>query len=973
MQGGLTGISKCLELQNLIIREKLDILCLNETNLKSDIDTNSLDLPKNFTFLRKDRPTDNGHGGCGILVSTNINYELIVFRNLTFPTDKIEALWIHLKEPNIYLCCFYRSDNFCPIDTFLDYMTECMMKLGNKKIIWLGDINIDQNDIKSMNYRKLDITLKMFGMVQTVQQHTRIAKLGNKITCSTIDVIMTNTYADFLSCEVLDDKIGDHQAIKLVLDFKVSKPSKFKKLLIRDQCKSNLDSLRNFLTNSCDYQEILSCTDVNAAADGLNSHVEYYYNHFCPIKQIKCHSDYIHKPSKELLANIKHKRILHRKFLKHKNDKKHPTEPFCLKCNTLWEAYRKQRNLVTKLSRNNRRTNVINELTAKCAMNDLKGVWKTIKKASNLPVKANNVSANLDANKANEFFTTIGSKIQDEIKLDNQSEKFRMYLPETAQSPENNDTFFNHFQNIEEAQVIQYINSILVNKSISDNIPLRIIRHILPSIIQPFTHIINLSLQTGIMPDLCKIATVTPIHKGGDQTDPSNYRPISILPILGKAIEFFVNSQLTQYLDDTGYICKEQYGFRKDHSTTYLMLDLFDKIYDSKSKSKSPAIVFLDIKKAFDSVSHNILLKKLKHYGIDGIVLSWFESFLSDRMQKTKIGDKISKLNRIISGVPQGSILGPVLFCIFINDLPSACINSIPYLFADDGALYFDSINRGNYATIKLEVQSIYKWLQANGLALNNSKTKFIVFDSSPDKDAILVEVTNELTLVICESKSEKYLGLIVDNKLTFYDHIEYIKKKVSKRIGAMYRSKSLLPLKFRKMFANALMLPQFDYLDIIWSKTFRYRLRELDIMYKKVAKIALDVNVRESSADVYKNMDWLPLHLRRQLHLSAYMYRIVNENCPKNFIGKFTYISGGSRDGENCNLYTKRSKSHKEFFYLGAKVWNILPKALRESESVKNFSSNYKRALMEDIKRNEHYQIDNRYDEFYSLSINQA
>ena len=103
MQGGLTGISKCLELQNLIIREKLDILCLNETNLKSDIDTNSLDLPKNFTFLRKDRPTDNGHGGCGILVSTNINYELIVFRNLTFPTDKIEALWIHLNPIYIYV------------------------------------------------------------------------------------------------------------------------------------------------------------------------------------------------------------------------------------------------------------------------------------------------------------------------------------------------------------------------------------------------------------------------------------------------------------------------------------------------------------------------------------------------------------------------------------------------------------------------------------------------------------------------------------------------------------------------------------------------------------------------------------------------------------------------------------------------------------------------------------------------------
>ena len=230
--------------------------------------------------------------------------------------------------------------------------------------------------------------------------------------------------------------------------------------------------------------------------------------------------------------------------------------------------------------------------------------------------------------------------------------------------------------------------------------------------------------------------------------------------------------------------------------------------------------------------------------------------------------------------------------------------------------------------------------------------------------------VSNDLTLVICESKSQKYLGLIVDSKLTFYDHIEYIKKKVAKRIGAMYRSKNLLPLKFRKMFANALMLPQFDYLDVIWSKTFKYRLKELDILYKKVAKIALDVKVRESSIEVYKNMDWLPLHLRRQLHLSAYMYRIINENCPRHFIGKFAYISGGSRDGDNCNLYTQKSKSHKEFFYLGAKAWNILPKSLRASESVKIFSSTYKKALMERVKNDRYYQINNSFNELYQTHI---
>ena len=968
IQGGLTGMTKCLDIQNLIFKEKLDILCLNETNLKSDIATNSLNLPQNFKFHRKDRIVDNGRGGCGILISTNIRYKVIELTDLIFPTNNIEALWIHLEDPNIYICCFYRSEQFCALDLFLDYMTECMMKLGHKKVIWYGDVNVDQNDIKSMNYRKLDITMKMFGMVQTVQQHTRIAQLGNRITRSTIDVVMTNTYSDFLSCDVLDDKIGDHQAVKLVLDFNVPKASKFKKILIRDHCKRNVAALSNFLANSCNYQQILESSDVNAAAHGLNSHIEMYYNRFCPIKQIKCHSDYIHKPSDELLANIKLKRLLHKKFRKH-NSKKHPVDqPLCSKCNALWKAYTKQRNYTTKLSRNNRRTNVITELTAKCAKNDLKGVWKTIKKASNLPVKAADVTTNLDVNKANNFFSTIGPKIQEEVNLDNEG-KFRVYLPHYFDQGTSTQPCLNHFEKISEKAVVEYINSIPIDKSISDCAPLKIIRQILPGIIEPFTHIINLSISTGIMPDLCKIAIVTPIHKEGDITDPGNYRPISILPILGKTIEYFVNDQLTQYLDDKGLICKHQYGFRKDHSTAYLMLDLFDRIYTSKNKNKHPAIVFLDIKKAFDTVSHTILLAKLKHYGISGIALEWFKSFLSDRMQKTKIGSKMSQLNRILSGVPQGSILGPVLFCIFINDLPSACKNSTPYLFADDGALYFDNINRGSYSNVEQEMESIYQWLQANGLALNHSKTKFIIFDSHPNNDVVFVPVKNDLTLVICECKSQKYLGLIVDNKLTFYDHIEYIKKKVSKRIGALYRSKNLLPLKFRKMFANALMLPQFDYLDIIWSKTFQYRLKELDILYKKVAKIALDVNVRESSIEVYKNMAWLPLHLRRQLHLSTYMYRIVNEICPKHFTGKFAYISGGSREGENCNLYTKKSKSHKEFFYLGAKAWNILPQSLRASESVKQFSSTYKNSLLQSMVNDDNYQVNNCFDKFYSIS----
>ena len=208
----------------------------------------------------------------------------------------------------------------------------------------------------------------------------------------------------------------------------------------------------------------------------------------------------------------------------------------------------------------------------------------------------------------------------------------------------------------------------------------------------------------------------------------------------------------------------------------------------------------------------------------------------------------------------------------------------------------------------------------------------------------------------------------MVDHKLNFSEHIDYIKKKVSKRIGAMYRSKNLLPMKYRKMFANALMLPQFDYLDIIWSRANITKLNELDIIYKKVAKIALDFDIQERSILVYKEMKWLPLHIRRQLHLTAYMYRIINGLSPKHFMDKFSYISGCSRDGNNCNLYTNKSRTHKEFYYLGAKCWNILPQSLRNMENVKDFTKAYKNQLLNAIVNDIFYKPGNKFDNLYTI-----
>ena len=859
-------------------------------------------------------------------------------------------------------------------------MTECMMKLQGKKVIWIGDVNVNQNSLSDLDYKKLDITMKLFGMIQTVTGITRVANLDGRITQSTIDVVMTNCYSNFIECKVLDYRIGDHQALKCVLDFKVNKASKFQKLkvLIRDHSLNNLKALSYFLGSCSNYSNILSCTNVDHALDGLNHHIQESYDNYCPTKQIKCNSNFLCNPSKVLLAEIRKKKMLFRKYKKCLGQlnkfKCKCINGICKcrkselhkKCSTSWDNYRYQRNYVTKLSKENRRTNIVQDLTVKSAKNDLKGIWKTIKHASNLPGKRSSSSpSNLNVNGVNLHFATVGTIIQESIK-ENDSDDFLEYMPPPTECK------LSVFEEVTVEQVKEYILSIPSDKSINDIMPIKVYKYIIPQIIEPVAHIINLSMKSGTMPLACKIASVTPILKTGDPNDPNNYRPISILPLLGKCIEYFVNQQLTEYVETNKLLTNHQYGFRKDHSTTFLMLNLFDKIFTSKESQKKPAIVFLDIKKAFDTVSHNILLKKLKYYGVDGFVIKWFKSYLGDRKQHTKIRGNISTSLPVKTGVPQGSILGPILFSLFINDLSRNCTQSTVYLFADDSALYFDNVSRSIYENVIKDMKIVYEWLRINKLRLNAAKSSFIVFDRYPNLDTLSIPLDLEKEyLLIEETKSQKYLGLMIDNLLNFQDHIDYVKSKIAKRIGALYRSKNLLPLKYRKMFVNALMLPQFDYLDIIWCRAAKTKLNSLDILYKKVAKIALDVHWQEPSVNVYRNMKWLPLHLRRQLHLSTYMYKILNEAAPSSFSSKFTYVSGGSRDAERCNLYIHKSRTHKTFTYLGAKCWNTIPENIRTIECSVKFSYCMKSKFMSDVIQGvSSYEINNSFDYFYTLAM---
>ena len=461
--------------------------------------------------------------------------------------NNIEAIWVKLKNCKINICSFYRSEKFCSVDNFIDYMNFCMKKLSGNKVVWIGDINIDQNNISSTQYKKLDKTLKCYDLVQTIQGITRVARKGDHFSQTTIDVIFTNCYSDLIQSSVLEECIGDHQAIMCEINTKVPTAPRFEKLEIRNHSKRNLQNFKAYLQNDCDYSALLNCTDVEAVTTGLCSHLEQAYSTFFPPKTIVKHEKFIHKPSPDLLNAINYTHFLYTEFkkLKKKVDDGNCREcgicTRCIKCKSAWDAFKVQRNLKTKLSRNCKRSNLIKDLKLKSIKNDLKGIWNSIKLASNMTpgIKSDQMSCENDPEAFNTHFANIGSSLQDEAPtIDNVS--FTDFLPSRSL-----EVSFHNFEEIEGNDVLEYVSSLNHSKSTFDEMPLSIMKEATPYIVEPLTHIVNLSLRTGVVPSLCKKARVTPVLKAGDKDNPNNYRPISILPFIGKLIEYFVCKQLT--------------------------------------------------------------------------------------------------------------------------------------------------------------------------------------------------------------------------------------------------------------------------------------------------------------------------------------------------------------------------------------------------------------------------------------------
>ena len=466
------------------------------------------------------------------------------------------------------------------------------------------------------------------------------------------------------------------------------------------------------------------------------------------------------------------------------------------------------------------------------------------------------------------------------------------------------------------------------------------------------TKLFNKCLLGGIYPDSLKIARVKPIFKGGIKNQIPSYRPISILTQINRIFEKILRDRLYDFVKDKLY--QKQFGFRPKNSTEHPVLDMKEIILENCSKKLVSCILFLDLKKAFDTVSHKILLKKLEYYGVKGVALKLFESYLSNRKQLTVIDNCESVLDLIEWGVPQGSVLGPLLFLIFINDIPHAS-DLGTWLFADDTSLVASASNLSLLQNImNTQVDKIQTWLLANKLSVHYvDKSQYMLINSN-----ILKRIDSDFELkmggyIIERTKTYRYLGLLVDDKFSWENHVSEICFKLSQIAGIVLKFRTLLTKKAMLLLYHALVGSKLRYGLICWATANQTLLDKINVAHNTIITYLTFSKRCSRMWPLYQQLKVLPLNILIKIEQAKTMYKFEHKMLPQvfdNYFLKPTHQHNTRYATVHSNFQVVRISSAKEkslLKYYGPKVWASIPLDIKNSLSLKVFINSYRNHLI--------------------------
>ena len=829
-----------------------------------------------------------------------------------FTTAEVVCAKIRIDNTNIVLCQVYRSPN---TDKFIfnNELEQCLIWLSkmNKTTLITGDFNFDLFSMDtSTSIKTFFTTLLSHAFFPTISRTTRLSHPSSSL----LDNIFCNDLSKVIHSGIILSDLSDHFPVFCSLTFNMN---------LSDTCNNTvgeqqvfnyrlIEEFNEFLIKKLENIEKDTCPDsiANKIVNAYNEGISLFSYNKCSSRKNTPRRPWV---TPAILHSIHHK-----------------SELFKVKtnCPTSYNVaqYNRYRNILTAVLRSAKKMHYQSEF-AKNSGNS-KETWKTLKSLIKSKQKTNVFPNKLIGAKGelltddidiaetfNSFFTEIGENLCKNI-------------PKSSLDPLQFVPCIDNDMNLEltnEEEIIAVIKGLKNVGAGADNISAKLFKLSYQSILKPILHLFNVCLGCGIFPSIFKIAVVNPIFKSGDEKLLNNYRPISILPFMSKILEKLILHRLIAHLDQNNIIHKNQFGFQKNKAT-YMPILLFQDIISKVFEEGEFALgLFLDLQKAFDTVNIDLLLHKLSKYGVRHTSHKMLSSYLTGRTQCVKVRDKCSNYRNVTMGVPQGSILGPILFIVYINDLPNLSSDMTCLSYADDTAIIFKNKSSTQLQlTVNEHLSCISDWFRANFLSLNVMKTCTQHYTTRSSEFKLDVVIDN---MPVREIETVKYLGVFIDKSLKFSHHVHYLSSIISRNVGIIARMRYCLDKRTTHLLYNGLILPYLNYCCLIWGVNYASQLTKLLILQKRAVRLIEHVYPPHSSEPIFKKYSILKLADIAKSQMLLVMHKFVTNQLPPAF-GKIYELNTDNSPHRRQLRHIKQPFSNRNYRLfttscLGPKLWN--------------------------------------------------